>query len=134
MKRLLSLVFALFVPTAASASVPRDPAEVINATKSWLVLIDQGDYRASWQQADASLQAAQPLERWTETVKTMRSQHGTPIMREVTAYKFKSVACDIPTTAAVIHFRAQFERALLKETVTLLLQDGQWRPSDYSLR
>jgi hypothetical protein len=134
MKRLLSLVFALFVPTAASASVPRDPAEVFNTAKAWLVLIDQGDYQASWKQTSAALQAEQPLAQWTEAVKAMRNKRGAAIMREVTSYKFKRVTRDAPTPEAVVQFRSQFERSLSKEMVTLLLQDGQWRPSEYTLR
>lgn len=132
MKRLLSLLFALFVPTAASAAVPRDPAVVFNTAKAWLVLLDHSDYQSSWKQADASLQARLPLDQWRTTVETMRRPRGALIMREVTAYNFKTVTPD--TTAATVQFRSQFERSLSKEVVTLLLQDERWRPSEYSLR
>jgi hypothetical protein len=130
-KHLFSLLFAFLTPAMATGSDMQ--VEATNAAKDWLVLIDQGNYHAGWDQAAASLKAAQPRETWTNTIATRRSELGALYVREVTGYRFKPGLSESDLHTSVVRFRSQFAGGLLKETVTLELAEGTWRTAEYSL-
>jgi hypothetical protein len=132
-KRFFSTLLAFLKPVSAASAGPDPKIASINAAKEWLVLMDRGAYRDGWNEAAPSLKAVQPCDAWADTIAKRHGKAGAVIMREVTAYRFKPARTEDGLHTAVIHFRAQYEKGLLKESVILELADGTWRTADYSL-
>jgi hypothetical protein len=132
-KRLFSLLFAFVTPAAAMAAGPDPQIEATNAAKDWLVLIDRGDYHAGWNEAAPSLKTAEPREPWTDKIAARRNKLGALYVREVTRYQFKPARSDTDLHAAIVHFRSQYAKSLLKETVRLERTGGTWKIAQYSL-
>jgi len=132
----------LFVAAAAVAFGPSAAAQGDNpaaqvAAESWVALVDQGQYAASWQNAAASFRAAVPQEKWEQAVGAARGPFGGLKSRSL---KSNTATRTLPGAPdgdyVVILFNTTFEKkAAATETITVAHDpDGQWRVIGYFVR
>jgi len=107
--------------------------EVINRAKSWLVLIDNGQYQQSWQQTDSLFKQAMPQSNWSDVLKQVRVPLGKVILRKnLSLMKYDSLPGTPDGEYVIIQFQSQFmnkEQAV--ETISLSKNSGQWQPLGY---
>jgi hypothetical protein len=117
------------------APKPEDLAQA--AAESWLKLVDQGDYDASWEQAARMFKASVTKAQWAQACAAARGPLGKLLSRKVKSRTFAdSLPGAPPGKYVVIQFEATYAaRASAVETVTPMLDpDGAWRVSGYFVR
>jgi hypothetical protein len=125
----------LIAGVAFSQATPEKAAE--DATNNWLVLVDAGDYGASWDRASELFKNAVSKDQWTEKVTVARGPWGKLVSRKLKSATYKT---SLPGAAdgqyVVIQYESSFEhKKSAVETVTPMMdKDGQWRVSGYFIR
>ena len=128
---LAALVLAGFVTAAA------DPTQqVIDAARSWLRLIDDGKYDQSWNEASKLFRERVTQAQWATEVRAAREPLGAvesraaPTVREVTSLP------GVPDARyAILEFHSKFQhKADAVETVTMVMDDGTWKPAGYFIK
>lgn len=107
--------------------------EVINHAKSWLVLIDNGQYQQSWQQTDSLFKQAMPQSNWSNVLKQVRVPLGKVILRKnLSLMKYDSLPGTPDGEYVIIQFQSQFmNKEQTVETISLSKNSGQWQPLGY---
>ena len=107
--------------------------EVINRAKSWLVLIDNGQYQQSWQQTDSLFKQAMPQSNWSNVLKQVRVPLGKVILRKnLSLMKYYSLPGTPDGEYVIIQFQSQFiNKEHTIETISLSKNSGQWQPIGY---
>ncbi len=133
---LMSLIFALLALTAlpdapstvspAPASVQDVPnAEVVDAARQWLVLVDQGRWDESYQATGTAFRKLNTAQVWSTVSEKVRVPLGAVISRTFVSQE------NLPAPPAgyeVVKFRTRFANtAEAIETVSLDREDGKWR-------
>ena len=107
--------------------------EVIHRAKSWLTLIDNGQYQQSWQQADSLFKQKMPQSHWSKALKQVRVPLGKVILRKnLSLMNYDSLPGTPDGEYVIIQFQSQFmnkEQAI--ETISLSKSSGQWQPIGY---
>lgn len=137
MRRLVCAVsMALLIAGPAfAAEKPEDAAQA--AAESWLKLVDEGQYGASWDQAAKLFKGSVTRERWIETARGVREPLGKLVSRKVTSRVMTETVPGGPDgTYVVIRFETVFEKkSAAVETVTPMRDpDGVFRVSGYYIR
>ncbi len=107
------------------------------AAESWLGLVDQGEYAASWDQAAGLFKGAVSAAQWAQGAAGVRGPLGKVISRKVRSRQLAEKLPGAPDGKyVVIQFDTVFEnKATAVETVTPMLDpDGAWRVSGYFVR
>ena len=134
--RVVALLAALIVALPAGAQDARETT-VQRAARDWLVLIDRGDYAASWKAAGEKFRTAITAERWASAVTAVREPLGALSQRSILNTNFARTFPGAPEgDYALVVFRTAFaKRTENDETVTLEHErDGQWRVIGYFIR
>lgn len=122
---------------ALALGVRPSTAAASSAAQSWLKLIDQSDYHASFEQASSLFKNAVSAEQWSQQLGAVRKPLGAPISRR---QKNATYATSMPGAPdgqyVVIQYDTSFEhKQSAVETVTPMLdKDGQWRVSGYYIK
>jgi Protein of unknown function (DUF4019) len=120
---------------ASSAETPEDAAQ--KAAESWLALVDQGQYRESWEQAATLFKGAVTVEKWEQAVGGVRAPLGKLVSRKVESRKYLEQVPGGPDGKyVVLRFETVFRnKASAIETVTPMVDpDGVWRVSGYFVK
>ncbi len=128
----LSLLAAGSASSGVAESAPEDAAIV--PAQAWLVLVDQGKYAESWDEAAALFKSAITKQRWQESLVGVRAPLGTVLSRRVRSRRYAESLPGAPDGKyVVIQFDTVFEhKSTAVETVTPMLdRDGRWRVSGY---
>jgi len=133
---MLILTAALCLYTAAVYGADNSAKEnaAVEAAKTWLGVVDGGNYGQSWKDAAAYFKVNIPQANWEKMLKGVRGPLGKVISRKV---KSKTYATSVPGGPdgeyVVIQFTTSFEKKKSAvETVTPTLEkDGKWRVSGY---
>jgi hypothetical protein len=133
----LLCIAVVAMPGSRGVIAQGDNREAQAAAESWVALIDQGQYAASWQAAAASFKGAVPEQKWIEAVGVARGPFGglkTRNVKSSTATKTLPGAPD--GDYVVLQFNTAFEKkAAALETITMVHDpDGQWRVVGYFVR
>jgi hypothetical protein len=107
------------------------------AAQSWLLLVDKGDYAASYDEASSFFKSAVTKDQWEKALATSRGSFGKLHSRKIRSAESKTSLPGAPDGKyVVIQFEASFEnKKEAVETVTPMLdKDGQWRVSGYFIR
>ena len=107
------------------------------ATESWVALVDQEQYAASWQAAAASFRGAVPEQKWAEAVGAARRPFGGLKSRSVKSSTATKTLPGAPDGEyVVLQFNTAFEKkAVALETITVVHDvDGQWRVVGYFVK
>lgn len=125
---------------SVSTEIDRDDqvaTDAVDSAKSWLGLIDEGDYGASWEDAADIFKNAASKEQWEGMAKTVRQPLGKVISRLVMSKMATQTMPGGPDGEyVIIQFKTSFEnKADTIETVTPMLdKDGVWRVSGYYIK
>jgi hypothetical protein len=109
----------------------------VDSARTWLKLIDDGNYGKSWEEAADIFKNAATKEGWENMAKMVREPLGKVISRQVMS---KMPTQTIPGGPdgeyVIIQFKTSFEnKADAIETVTPMLdKDGVWRVTGYYIR
>ena len=107
-----------------------------DAALAWLDLIDHGNYAESWEQSAAPFKSSMTAEKWADMVKPVRSPLGKLESRAVANREYMTSLPGGPTGEyVVIQFKTTFEnKQNAIETVTPMLENGQWKVSGYYIK
>jgi hypothetical protein len=130
-------VFASLLAAAplTAADKPEDAAQP--AAESWLKLVDDGKYEASWDEAAKLFRDAVTKEQWAQAARGARGPLGKLVSRKVKSRQYTETVPGAPDGKyVIIQYDTSFERkASAVETVTPMLDpDGTWRVSGYYIR
>lgn len=112
-------------------------AEAVEATKSWLALIDAGDSERSWERSAALFRQAVTPEQWKQALSASRKPLGDLESRVVKSTQYVTSLPGAPDGQyVVIQFESSFaHKKSAIETVTPMRDpDGVWRVSGYFIR
>jgi len=131
------LIGAAMLPSARAADQPAATAAASSAAKSWLKLVDHGDYHGSFVQASTLFKSAVSADQWSQQAGAVRKPLGALISRRPKSVTYATSLPGVPDGQyVVIQYDSSFERKQSAvETVTPMLdKDGQWRVSGYYIK
>ena len=105
------------------------------AAERWLAVIDAGEYGKAWDQSAKVFRERVTREQWVEGIPKTRATLGTLKTRRAEVASYKSSVPGMPVGEYVtVRFASSFEkRDDAQELVTLVYEDGVWRPLGYGL-
>lgn len=112
-------------------------AEAKQAATAWLALLDQGDYKSTWQQAAGLFKSSVAPQAWESAARSAREPLGAVKSRAVKSLMFTRALPGAPEGEyVVIQYESVFEkRPSALETVTPMRdKDGAWRVSGYYVK
>ena len=119
---------------AAEEAAKKASAE---AARSWLALVDAGDYAKSWDAAAPLFQKQVSSERWVETVRGARGELGKLVARKAVKADYSRTLPGAPDGEYVVQqYSSAFEnKKEAMETVVLLREkDGSWKTVGYFIK
>ena len=135
-RAMLSAVLAVntFFAAALMAGEREEAAQA--AALTWLALVVQGDYQASWASAASLFKQQVSAAQWAQAATNARRPFGALRARRLRSATYATSLPGAPDGHyVVLQFDAEYERkANAVETVTPLLEAGQWRVSGYFIR
>lgn len=137
MKSLLTVLLCALILSSVSLGQPGAEKAATEAANHWLIVVDSGNYAASWQSAAPAFKAAVSKEQWAQMLQASRAPLGKLILRTVKSANYKTSLPGAPDGKyVVIQYESSFEhKKSAIETVTPSLgEDGQWRASGYFIR
>ena len=132
---LMASAVAFLALRPAGAETREEAAE--KAARSWLALVDQAQYAASWDQAAPFFKKAIAQDKWKEMVVPVREPLGKAVARTLKSSAYTESLPGAPDGRyVVIQFTTEFEHKKgAVETVTPMADaDGTWRVSGYYIR
>ncbi len=116
-------------PLAASPAIEFADA----AAGKWLAQVDGGDYWQSWAGAASLFRDRISAADWIESVRAARQPLGAMVSRSlIDARHVKSLPGAPDGDYVVLRYRTEFRhKKSAVETVTPMLDQGQWRVSGY---
>ena len=129
------LIIICFISTHSIAGEVEK--EALKAAEEWLILIDNNDYSASWDNAAALFKQAITKEQWAESFKALRPAMGDLISRNLKSATYTNSLPGAPDGEyVVIQFSSRFtNKKSAIETVTPMKDpDGKWRVSGYYIK
>jgi len=129
------LAFAL-MPQAAEPPANRSveaaalEAEVTQAARDWLALVDAGQWDASWRATGNQFRALNTVAVWTRVSEQVRVPLGAMISREALTHDTVPAP---PRGYEMVRFRTSFagRAEAVTETLTLEREDGAWKVVGY---
>jgi len=133
-----------YVLKKVSETIPQQQAKDEQATaaaieeaKSWLQLVDEGEYAQSWTQAARYFRNNVGEEQWEKAVGPVRKPLGKVLSREVKNSTYTTQVPGAPDGKyVIIQFETSFEnKRSAVETITPVLEpDGKWHVSGYYIK
>jgi len=138
-KGLFFIVCVLFVLLSCIPGFANEMPEkkAVEASNSWLKLIDNGRYSESWKTAADFFKNAVSKELWNQSLNALRKPLGKVIKRDVKSKHYTTSLPGAPDGEyVVIQYKTVFENKKSSiETVTPMLdKDGKWRVSGYYIK
>ncbi|MGZ8273889.1 MAG: DUF4019 domain-containing protein [Burkholderiaceae bacterium] len=158
--RKLALVLVALLGTMATATaqlkpsspadppLPRSPAEEKKsdvqslkemgarlAAEKWLAIVDSGEYGTAWDQSARRFRENVTRQQWMESLPKTRGALGAMKSRRVEVASYKSSLSGMPDGDYVtVRFSSNFDKKDdAQEMVTLVFEDGTWRPLGYGI-
>jgi hypothetical protein len=137
MKRIVVICLVLFTPFLTRAGTDLAEKQALQAARTWLALVDAGDYGQSWKNAAAYFKKAVQKNQWNQTAAAAREPLGALVSRTLKSAAYVTSLPGAPDGEyVVIQFSSAFQNKIeATETVTPMLdKDGQWRVSGYYIQ
>jgi hypothetical protein len=133
--KLSALVLLLSVLAAPAFAAPSSD-QAVSVARGWLAVIDGGRYADSWTGASAFFQQGVSQAKWVGMVKSIRERLGLLASRKYEAVELTKTLPGVPDgDYAIVRFRAVFLNKIdTTETITLTLENEQWKPAGYFIR
>lgn len=122
---------------ARVASDPDFKDAAQEAALTWLALIDNAQYKESWEQAASLFKCRISRSQWIDAIRSTQAPFGKVQSRSFLEAVYDTRLPGVPDGKyVVIRYRTAFEhKGEAVETVTPMLdQDGVWRVSGYFIR
>lgn len=132
---LLAAFMMLMVGFMAAQDSKTEAAQ--KAAESWLTLVDNGDYAASYDHAASFFQSKVTKEDWIRQVGAARGPFGKIVSRRLKSAQYTTSLPSAPDGQyVVIQYDTSFEnkQSAQELIVTMLDKDGQWRVSGYFVK
>ncbi|MGH6889081.1 MAG: DUF4019 domain-containing protein [Rhizomicrobium sp.] len=135
MKFIAVLVLSLLIPVAAFAGEPGGQ-KATDAAKSWLALVDAGDYAQSWRAASTLFNSHVMEAQWNTAVSAARAPLGSVVARNVAGVNLATTLPGAPDGQyAVVKFATRFaNKAAATETIAMAKDGGSWKTAGYHVR
>ncbi len=148
MKRILWFLTAIGIALVAGAVLLADqstgkPAEEAagkaadEAARSWLALVDSGDYAGSWSRASALFRKRVTSGQWEEAARTARGPLGKLVSRKLTSAQYTKTLPGAPDGEyVVLLYASAFEqkKEAVETAVMLKEEDGAWKSAGYFIK
>jgi len=139
MKRKLStaLIVLLLCSAAFAQDTAAKQAAADKAARTWLAIVDHGDYGQSWQQAASFFQSKITKADWEKALTQARAPLGVAGERTLMGSMYQTNLPNVPPGEyVVIQYKTSLSGAgPMIETITPMLdKDGTWRVSGYFLK
>lgn len=142
MKKLIAVTIAIaMLATGVLVALPRADAEApkpaIEAAKTWLTLVDRGDYAGSHDEAATYFKQAVDKDTWSAQLEAVRAPLGEVVSRNVIGARALSSLPGAPDGEyVVIQIETEFaNKKSAVETITPMLDGARgWRVSGYYIR
>jgi hypothetical protein len=128
------LILLSWIPADANEMAEK---RAIEASNTWLKLIDSGQYSESWKTAAELFKGAVNKEQWSQSLNVARKPLGKVIKRSMKSKQYATSLPGVPDGEyVVIQYETVFENKKASvETVTLMIdKDGKWRVSGYYIK
>jgi hypothetical protein len=108
--------------------------QAVKAADAWLKLLDEGQYRASWEQSASIFRNKITPEGWEKMARSTRAALGELVSRK---FKLAAYATALPGAPpgqyVVIEYDASYanNKSVIDKVTPMLDDDGQWRVSGY---
>ncbi len=124
---------------AAPLSGFADEAKEAAARQSaivWLALLDNERYEASWKAAASVFRSRIDSAKWAKLAASVRAPLGAFVERHLASATYTTTLPGAPDGEyVVLQFQTRFaNKAEAVETVTPMMDDGQWRVAGYYIR
>jgi Protein of unknown function (DUF4019) len=132
-----ALFLALTTCSLGSYAQPASDKAAAKAAEQWLTLIDNGQYRKSWDDAATSFKSRVKKAQWEAQLKAARNPMGKFIHRNLVAEKAATSLPGAPDGEyVVLQYDASFDKKKAAvETVTPVKEkDGTWRVTGYFIK
>ena len=109
----------------------------IHAAEEWLTLVDERNYKKSWEEASKLFKKSITKGMWEQSIKAVRPPLGELVNRTVKSANYATSLPGAPDGEyVIIQFSASFtNKKSALETVTPMKDpDGQWRVSGYYIK
>lgn len=138
MKQMQTTVLILLLtllPTIAPASDEKIAVAAQEAGK-WLALVDGLQYEESWKRTAALFRQQVSAAQWLQAMAAARTPMGNMLSRKIMSSRYETSLPGAPDGEyVVLQFKTEFKNKKYSiETVTPMLDNGQWRVSGYYVR
>jgi hypothetical protein len=118
----------------AEAQAAKEMAARLAAEK-WLAIVDSGDYGKAWDQSAGRFRASVTRQQWLDGLPKTRGTLGAVKSRRAEVASYKTSLPGMPDGDYVtVRFATTFEKKdEAQELVTLVYEDGTWRPLGYGI-
>ena len=132
---LACLVMILFPVLSERPDADKADAATAAAEK-FLELIDNEQYKLSWQATSAPLRAKVSEEAWTEQLGKVRTRVGPIVERRQKKITYSTSAHEQPDGEyIVLTYDSQFKDVVgVTETITVMLDQDAWRVAGYFIQ
>lgn len=133
-------------PTAPASPAPSAPvadpataakeAAAAKVAEAWLKLIDTGDYGKAWDECSPLFREKVSRQQWIDGIPKNRAEFGAFQTRKLDGAAYRKSMPGAPEGEYIsLRFMSSFEKnPTAEELVTLMYQNGAWRPLGYLLR
>ncbi len=134
-RKILTFLFATVLSTALIAQAD-DSAAAKAAAASWLASMDAADYPGTWESAASAFKSSIAVGAWSQAAKSVRDPLGAVQSRAEKAVTMTTTLPGAPDgNYAVLQFDTGFaNKTASMETLTLLLESGQWKVVGYFIK
>ena len=105
------------------------------AAENWLALLDAGDYGKAWDQCAKAFRERVTRAQWIEGVPKTRGALGAMKSRRAEVASYKPTMAGMPNGEYVtVRFSTSFaKKEEAQELVSLVFEDGIWRPLGFGI-
>jgi hypothetical protein len=118
----------------AFASAEDHVDDGLTVSKTWVALIDAGQYDDSYASSSGEMRDKVPQDRWTAVLKAIRGSWGAMVSRRQLSHVYKANGFEgSEGEFLVITYDTSFQRLpAATELVVLRWEDGHWRGAGYN--
>ena len=124
--------------SSLSIATEEKEAAALAAAKTWLGLVDAGEYGESWETSAAYFKSTVTKDYWLQALPAVRKLFGEPVSRKLGSVTYTQSLPAAPEGGeyVVIEIATTFEnKKHAVETVhSMLDSDGVWRVSGYFIK
>jgi hypothetical protein len=128
------LIFAVALVASVACSQPEgEHADALDATSSWLQLVDQKQFGQSWDNASSFFRESVTRAQWEASMRTVRQPLGDPLERKLSnVHEMPQMPGAADGEYLTIRFESSFRmRPRVIERVALARQTENWEVLGY---